>query len=245
MIEALSGLDYGFIFLAALLVGFSKTSVGGVGILAVLLMALAIPGKGSPGVLLPMLIVADIFAVIYYRRNCQWSILVKILPMTAVGIIFGYLVVDIIPHEVFEKVIGMIILVMLGMGLVLERYRKGFATSGLWTYLVGVIAGIVTMIANAAGPVFGVFLLQMGLTKAGFVGTRSWYFLLLNIFKVPFSANLGLITVDSLKLNLLFVPVIFLGALLGFKFLKMINLVAFKWLIRITALVAAFRLILF
>lgn len=245
MIEALSSLDYTYIFLAALLVGFSKTSVGGVGILAVLLMALAIPGKGSPGVLLPMLIVADIFAVIYYRRDCQWSILVKILPMTAVGIFVGYLVVDIIPHEVFEKVIGVIILAMLGMGLVFERYKKGFATSGLWTYLVGVIAGIVTMIANAAGPVFGVFLLQMGLTKAGFVGTRSWYFLLLNIFKVPFSANLGLISAESLKLNLLFVPVIFLGALLGFKFLKMINLEAFKWLIRVTALIAAFRLILF
>jgi uncharacterized membrane protein YfcA len=71
--------------MAALLVGFTKTSVGGVGILAVLLMALAIPGKASPGVLLPMLIVADIFAVIYYRRHCNWGILLKLFPMTAVG----------------------------------------------------------------------------------------------------------------------------------------------------------------
>jgi hypothetical protein len=85
----------------------------------------------------------------------------------------------------------------------------------------------------------------MGLTKASFVGTRSWYFLLLNLFKIPFSANLGLITADSLKLDLFFVPVIFLGAWLGFNFLKMINLVVFKWLIRIAALFAAFRLILF
>lgn len=165
--------------------------------------------------------------------------------MTAVGIFIGYLIVDLIPFEVFEKVIGFIILAMVVMGLMLERSKQSFTESGLWTYLVGVVAGIVTMIANAAGPVFGVFLLQMGLTKTSFVGTRSWYFLLLNIFKVPFSANLGLITADSLKLNLMFIPVIFVGAFLGVKFLKMINLTAFTWLIRITALIAALRLIVF
>ena len=245
MLMDLSYFAIGCVTLTALLVGFSKTSVGGVGILAVLLMAMAFPGKASPGVLLPMLIVADIFAVIYYRRDCNWSILIRILPMTAVGIFIGYLIVDLIPFEVFEKVIGFIILAMVVMGLVLDRYKQSFKGSGLWTYLVGVVAGVVTMIANAAGPVFGVFLLQMGLTKASFVGTRSWYFLLLNIFKVPFSANLGLITVDTLKLNLIFIPVIFVGAWLGVKFLKMINLTAFTWLIRITALVAAVRLILF
>lgn len=237
--------DYGTIVAAALIVGFTKTSVGGVGILAVLLMAMAIPGKASPGVLLPMLIVADIFAVIYYRRHSDWSILLKIFPATAVGIIIGYFIVDLIPQEVFEKAIGVIILAMVAMGFILERYKQTFATSGLWTQIVGTLAGIVTMIANAAGPVFGIYLLQMGLTKESFVGTRSWYFLLLNIFKVPFSINLGLITVDSLKLNLTMVPVIFIGAYLGFRFLQMINLNIFNWLIRITALVAAFRLIVF
>lgn len=245
MFMDLSYFAIGCVTLTAFLVGFSKTSVGGVGILAVLLMAMAFPGKASPGVLLPMLIVADIFAVIYYRQHCNWSILVKILPMTAVGIFIGYLIVDLIPFDVFEKVIGFIILAMVVMGLVLEKHKQSFVGNGLWTYLVGVIAGIVTMIANAAGPVFGVFLLQMGLTKASFVGTRSWYFLLLNIFKVPFSANLGLITADTLALNLMFIPVIFIGAWLGVIFLKMINLTAFTWLIRITALIAAVRLILF
>ncbi len=245
MLMDLSNFAIACVTLTALLVGFSKTSVGGVGILAVLLMAMAFPGKASPGVLLPMLIVADIFAVIYYRRDCNWSILFKILPMTAIGIFIGYLLVDIIPYEIFEKVIGAIILAMVVMGLVLENHKQSFTSNGMWTYLVGIIAGVVTMIANAAGPVFGVFLLQMGLTKQSFVGTRSWYFLLLNIFKVPFSANLGLITTDTLLLNLMFIPAIFIGAVLGAKFLKMINLTAFKWLIRITALIAAIRLMIF
>ncbi len=237
----LSTLSYVYIFLAALLVGFTKTSVGGVGILAVLLMALAIPGKASPGVLLPMLIVADIFAVIYYRRHCNWGILLKLFPMTALGVVIGYFAVDLVPVAAFEKLIGATILFMLGFEILVPKRRDAPAAL---TAFVGVFAGISTMVANAAGPIFGIYLLQMGLPKKEFVGTRSWFFLLVNIFKIPFSANLGLITVETLKLNLLFVPVLFLGAYLGYKVLGMLNMAAFKWLIRAAVLVSAAKLLL-
>jgi len=83
----ISTIQYFYIGLAAFIVGFTKTSVGGVGILAVLLMALAVPGKASPGVLLPMLIAADIMAVIYYRRWCQWRLLAGLLPPTFIGVV--------------------------------------------------------------------------------------------------------------------------------------------------------------
>ncbi len=239
----LTSLHLVYVVAAAMLVGFTKTSVGGVGILAVLLMALAIPGKASPGVLLPMLIVADIFAVLYYRRDCDWNILLRLFPATAIGILIGYFVVDAIPVAIFQKTIGVIILAMLGMNLVIENFKPAYSASRLWSWTVGLAAGVTTMVANASGPIFGVYLLQMGLSKQGFVGTRSWYFLLLNIFKIPFSANLGLITAESLKLNLVLVPLIFLGAWLGFRFLKLINLSMFKWLIRIAALAVAARLL--
>lgn len=228
--------------MAAFLVGFTKTSVGGVGILAVLLMALAIPGKGSPGVLLPMLIVADVFAVIYFRRHCNWGILLRLFPSAATGVVIGYFAVDIIPVSVFEKVIGATILFMLGFELLVPAKRNAPA---ILTVFVGIFAGFATMVANAAGPIFGVYLLQMGLPKNEFVGTRSWYFLILNVFKIPFSANLGLITFETLKLDLMFVPVIFVGAYLGYKFLGMINMLTFKWLIRAAVLVSATKLLIF
>jgi len=228
--------------MAAFLVGFTRTSVGGVGILAVLLMALAIPGKGSPGVLLPMLIVADVFAVIYFRRHCNWGILLRLFPSAAAGVVIGYFAVDIIPVSVFEKVIGATILFMLGFELLVPAKRNAPA---ILTVFVGIFAGFATMVANAAGPIFGVYLLQMGLPKNEFVGTRSWYFLILNVFKIPFSANLGLITFETLKLDLMFVPVIFVGAYLGYKFLGMINMLTFKWLIRAAVLISATKLLLF
>jgi len=238
-------IQYLYIGLAALLVGFTKTSVGGVGILAVLLMALAVPGKGSPGVLLPMLVVADIFAVIFYRRQCQWGILFKLVPLTVIGVIIGYFLLDIIPTRVFERIIGVIILVMLMLEFIVSKTGKTKFDGWLITVIVGIFAGVATMIANAAGPIFGIYLLQMGLAKKEFVGTRSWFFLMLNIFKLPFSANLGLITEETLRLDLMFVPAIVIGAIIGYWVLGLINVTIFKWLIRTASLVACIRLILF
>ncbi len=241
----ISTLHLVYIGLAAFLVGFTKTSVGGVGILAVLLMALAIPGKASPGVLLPMLIAADIMAVLYYRRSCQWGILLALMPAAFVGVVMGSAVLWALPDLRFERIIGFIILAMLVMDLGLGEVIRRFARGRLMAVVIGMIAGAVSMIANAAGPVFGIYLLQMGLSKAQFVGTRSWYFLVMNLAKLPFAISLGLVSKGTLMLNLMFLPVIVLGAVLGYGFLKYINIAPFKWLIRLTALVAAARLILF
>lgn len=231
--------------LAALLVGFTKTSVGGVGILAVLLMALAIPGKASPGVLLPMLIAADIMAVLYYRRNCQWHILLGLVPHVAVGLGLGYLVLHLAPDIHFEKVIGATILAMLLLDLLLSETARRHFRGRLITGITGAVAGTASMVANAAGPVFGIYLLQMGLNKAEFVGTRSWFFLVINVAKLPLAANLGLVTPQSLSLNLAFLPIIIIGAVLGYKVLGYINIRLFRILIRLAVLVAAIRLILF
>ena len=239
----LSLLQLLIIGLAAFIVGFTKTSVGGIGILSILLMAIAFPGKASPGVLLPLLIVGDIFAVIFYHRECQWHILLKIFPLTAFGVIIGYLVVDSIPASIFEKIIGIMILIMLMLEIGLSLTQKDLKGGWFSTGIMGIFAGIATMIANAAGPIFGLYLLQMGLTKNAFIGTRSWFFLILNLFKVPFSANLGLITVETLKLDLLFLPVILIGAFIGYHVLKFINIQWFTYLIRIAVVISAFRLI--
>ncbi len=215
------------------------------GILAVLLLALAFPGKASPGIMLPMLIVADIMAVLYYRRDCQWHILLKIFPAAVLGIVIGFFIADSVPVDLFEKLIGLLILLMLAVSFYIEHARLPPNASRPVTSFVGLFAGATSMIANAAGPIFGIFLLQMGLSKEKFVGTRSWYFLVLNIVKVPFSIKLGLITTDTLALNLASVPIILGGAWAGVIVLKWINLTLFKWLIRAAVLVAALRLLVF
>jgi uncharacterized membrane protein YfcA len=241
----LTTLQYVYVGAAAFIVGFTKTSVGGVGILAVLLVALAIPGKGSPGVLLPMMIAADIMAVIYYRRSCQWGLLLKLLPLTLVGIAVGFGILWILPDLNFEKIIGGTILAMFALDLALTETAKQHFRGNAISSIAGVIAGMASMIANAAGPVFGVYLLQLGLKKEEFVGTRSWFFLILNIAKVPFSVSLGLINSETLTVNFIFLPVILVGAYSGYKVLGFINIRLFGVLIRLAVLVAGLKLIAF
>ncbi len=239
----LSILSLGIIGFCAFLIGFSKTSVGGLGIVVVPLIAIAVPGPESTGLLLPILVVADFAAVLFYHRACDWSVIFRIFPTTAIGVVAGYLVMDILPRQIFGQVLGGIIIVMLLIGWIIEKKPISPFGNRFFTWFVGICAGISTMVANAAGPLLGIYLLQQGLPKHNFVGTRSVFFLMLNVFKMPFSANLGLITFTSLKLNIATIPLILIGAIVGTKLLKIINIHVFKWIIRGAATISAIKLL--
>lgn len=229
---------------SALLIGFSKTSVGGLVILVVPLVALAVPGPESTGLLLPMMIAADIMAVVAYHRACEWSVFGRIFPVTAIGVVLGYLLMGQIPREIFSSILGTIILLMLIIGGLVEKRPISPAGNHRLTWVVGICAGISTMVANAAGPLMGIYLLQQGLPKNNFVGTRSWYFLMLNIFKLPFSSHLGFVTPASLKINLCALPLIVLGGFIGVVALNFIKVTYFKWIVRMAAMVSAMKLLM-
>jgi uncharacterized membrane protein YfcA len=233
-----------YIAISAFLVGFSKTSVGGLGILVVPLIAIAMPGPESTGLLLPMLVIADIIAVIAYHRSCEWAVVRRIFPLTAIGVGIGYLIMDRLPRDIFSSILGTIVLFILIVGWILEKHPVSPTGNRIITWVVGICAGISTMVANAAGPLMGIYLIQQGLPKKNFVGTRSWYFLMLNLFKLPFSTRLGFVTLSSLMINLYALPLIFIGALIGVAVLRFIDVMLFKWIVRIAAVVSAIKLLM-
>jgi uncharacterized membrane protein YfcA len=109
---------------------------------------------------------------------------------------------------------------------------------------LGFMAGVTTMMANAAGPIMIIYLLAMRLPKIEFVGTGAWFFFVVNWLKVPFSANLELMTVESVKLDLMMLPFIAVGAMAGIFFLKRIPQKAFTAIVQILAAAAAIKLLL-
>ncbi len=245
MLEQLSVSSYIVLCLCALLVGVSKTGIPGTGILVVPLLASVLPAKASVGVLLPMLIFADFFAISYYRRNVVWAHLIRLMPWAVVGVIIGYFLLDRIDNNQLRPVIGVIVLGLLVLNYFRNNRLKEDDIPSNWQFaaVMGLLAGTTTMLANAAGPIMMIYLLAMRLPKQEFIGTRAWYFFLLNWFKVPFSANLGLINGESLKLDLLCFPVIAVGAIFGIYILKRIPQKFFNNLIQILAALAAIKLI--
>ena len=240
--------DYGLsaylvLFAASLLVGFSKTSVGSMAILAVPLVAIGFPARESVGILLPVMIFGDIMAVIHYRGSCNWPVILRFFPITAIGVVIGYFLLDLIDPDVFSIVLGLVIAVMLIAGYAIEGRKIDAGRGAVARWSAGISAGVATMMANAAGPIFGIYLLRLGLGKKEFIGTHSWYFLVLNLFKVPFSIDLGLITAETFGLNAMFLPAIVLGAVLGYSVVGMIDAKLIRTIIRLAAGAAAARLI--
>jgi uncharacterized membrane protein YfcA len=242
----LTPVDWVLAVLAAIGIGMAKAGFGGLGMLAILIMARVLPARESTGAILPMLILADIFAVYTYRRHAKGSLVLRMLPPAAAGIVCGWLLMPHIPTQVFGPLIGWLTLALIALVL-LQKFAPRLMNLAVehpgiaWPF--GWLAGSTTMIANAAGPVMTIYLLACRLPKFEFVGTAAWFFFAINLLKVPFSASLGLINSASLTLNLWLAPAVIGGLVAGRWTLRKINQAVFEWLMIVFSLLGAVRLI--
>lgn len=236
------------IAMCAFLVGVSKTGVPGIGILNVPLIAMAFADtKMSTGLLLPILAMADIFAVVYYRRHAQWKYILRLLPWALLGIAAGSVVIRYIDNNQLKPLIGIIILVLLGLNFWRQRHPdklEHLPSHWCFAALMGFAAGMTTQLANAAGPIMVIYLLAMRLPKNQYIGTGAWYFLILNWLKVPLFAWEGRIVPETLIADVVMLPLIAVGAITGIVILKKINQKWFNITVQVLALAAALKLAL-
>lgn len=234
--------------LAALCVGLSKTGFGGLGIVSVSLFAQLFPAKESTGALLPLMIFADFFAVWFYRRHAHWPDLLKLLPATLVGIVCGWWLMPRIPDRTFTMLLGWVILCLMALTAA-QRLRPsmmGRMGDHPWLGLAaGWATGVTTMLANAAGAIAAFYFLARRMDKMTFVGTAAWFFLIVNLAKVPFGLQLGLINVSSLRFDALLLPIVLAGAVAGRVLMRRIPQRLFEWITITLAGAAALRLIAF
>lgn len=241
----MSGLDptgIAVLLVAALLVGFAKTAIGGVASVSVALFAAVLPARESTGALLPLLIVGDVFAVRAYRRHADWPLLLRLLPSVAAGVLGGALFVARVEDTVMRRTIGGLLLALVVVHL-WHRRRGGRAVGRAAAQVFGLLAGFTTMVANAGGPVMALYLLASGLPMLGFLGTGAWFFLIVNLFKVPFSVALGLITPVSLAWDALLAVGVIAGALIGRAVVHRLDQRLFSRLVLVFTVLSALNLI--
>lgn len=216
--------------LAAALVGFSKTGINGTASLSILLFATVLPAKESTGALLPVLVIGDLFAIRFYSRHVSWPVLARLAPWVVVGVGAGAVALWYADDAVMRVVIGAVLLAMLALQ-VWSRLRPRPDDARPPTGLArksaaagtGAAAGAATMLANAAGPVMVLYLMLSGFPKLRFLGTMAWFFFAVNLFKVPISAGLGLITWTTLLTAAILVPAVAVGAFTGRALVHRVN----------------------
>ena len=246
MIEAydLTAMQWLIVLLCALLVGMAKTGLSGVGLMVVPILASVFGGRPSVGLLLPILVFADVFAVSYYNRHAEWKYILRLLPWALIGVGAGVLVGQVISDIVFNRLLAVVILTGIVL-MILQDMRKKASIPDYWWFAMGLglLGGFSTMIGNAAGPILALYLLSMRLPKNIYIGTGAWFFFIVNVFKVPFHVGIWkTITVQSLLFDVLMIPAIALGALLGIWLVKFFPEKAYRIFIIATTLFSALLL---
>ncbi|MCG7432065.1 sulfite exporter TauE/SafE family protein [Kocuria indica] len=225
MLPDLTWLAWVGLLCGAFLVGFSKTAMPGINTLAVALFAATLPARASTGVLLVLLLVGDCFALWSYRRYAHWPTLVRMMPAVIVGLALGGAFLAVAGDSAVRRSIGFLLLVLMGITLWQRRGRKkevsapsgeeSHAATKVVAASYGTLGGFTTMVANVGGPVMTMYFLAARFPKRAFLGTAAWFFVTMNVLKVPISVCLGLLTAHTLAMDAVLVPGVVLGALVG------------------------------
>jgi uncharacterized membrane protein YfcA len=141
------------------------------------------------------------------------------MPSALVGILIGVYIGDKISDIHFQIMLGVIIISGALMTLIKIDVKRNKSLS----ILIGFLGGFITMVGNAAGPIMSIYFLSMGFEKNKFIGTAAWFFLFVNIIKVPFHIIFWkTINLDTLMFDIMLFPLILVGALIGVWIVKKI-----------------------
>lgn len=227
--------------------GLSKSGLKGIGMVSIPILAFLYGGMASSGILLPFLIFGDFFAIRNYKSSIKWSQIRSLLPWSIAGILLAVAVGKLISDALFRNMMAVAVIVCLAVILYFDFSGKKTDLSKfpLLSKLTGFSGGFATMIGNAAGPIFDVYLLSMRLPKESFLGTAAIFFIVLNLFKLPFHMFVWhSVTLSTLQMNLIMMPMVFFGSWAGKKIVSYIPEKEFRYLvIAIIALSAALLLI--
>lgn len=232
--EAWTPLLIGIVVVGVFLYGFSKTAMPVAGVFAGPLLAAALGATTASGLMVPLLLLGDLFALGYYRQHADWKLIRRLVPGVLAGFAITALLFAFLSTEALGRIIGVLILA----SLLLEVWRRWQDRRGhdlqpmtSWSGIAffGTLAGMTTMAANAGGTAMTLYLLKMRISMLVFMGTSAWFFFILNLVKVPIVAGLGFMDGSTLLAGLWLSPLIVIGALVGVFTFRRMNEQVFTW----------------
>lgn len=204
---------------AVLIFGISKGGFGGgLGTLAVPLMALAVSPLQAAAILLPILCFADLVSLWAYRGKWIWTELRILLPASLAGITIGTLLFEYMSPAVIRLIIG-VVAVLFTLHFVVSRRLRRSSKSKDFPQSLGLIAGaaagFTSFVAHAGGPPISMYLLRRPLNRTDFVATTVLFFTVVNYVKLVPYTWLGQLQSENLLTSLVLSPLAPIGVLTG------------------------------
>lgn len=218
------------VVISVLLYGFSKTAMPVAGVLAGPLLAAALGAPVAAGLMVPLLVFGDLFALAYYRQHADWGLIRRLVPGVLLGFLITAVLFRFLPVSTLGRIVGLLILASVALEVWrrwserhLDHAQLEPMTSRLGIVFYGSLAGMTTMAANAGGAAMTLYLVKMRVSMLAFMGTSAWFFFVLNLIKIPVVGGLGFISRETLIADLWLAPLIVVGALVGVTVFRRMN----------------------
>ncbi|MBZ0290600.1 MAG: sulfite exporter TauE/SafE family protein, partial [Anaerolineae bacterium] len=189
------------VIIATMLIGLSKGGLGGPvpPMLTTPLLSQFMPVSNAVSLALPLLMIADVFALWAYWRQWDMRYIKLTLPAAALGVLVGMLLLSSLPNQLLRPILGVLTLIVVIYKLVSDRLKAVEYQPRPWhAYLAGGGAGLTSALANAGAPPWTAYMLLQGVSPKVFIATTTLFFASVNAIKLPFTIGLGLLKLDLL-----------------------------------------------
>ena len=210
---------------AIILYGIAKSGLGGsMTLISIPLMTIVMPLNQALGIILPILIFSDFIATYKYRKEFDLGTLKLMIPFAAIGIIIGYLTFSYFSEELLKFVIGLMGFIFASHYFFFKKDKEVKSQKNLLKGgICSTIAGFTSFCVHAGGTPVSIYMLPLRVKKEIYVGTRIIFFTFVNLIKLPLYINLSMTNFDTFKQSVILFPVAFLGILIGYKLIKIIE----------------------
>ena len=231
--------------LAVFIVGLAKSGlVGSMAVVGVPLLTLIMAPREAAGVMLPLMLVMDAFAVYAYRRDIDWRNMSILLPGAVTGIVIGWTTSAIVSDHMVRLLIGIISLIfILDAIFPIRKKIVGKPPSKPWGVFWGGVTGFTSFVAHAGGPPFQVYVLPQRLSPSVYAATSAWFFAIVNTLKLIPYFFLGQLSATNLEISALLVPVAIAGVLVGIVLVRRIAIEQFYRIAYVLVFLLSLKLI--
>ena len=220
------------IAILGLMIGLAKGGFGGLGALLTPILSLVLPVSSAVGVLLPMLIVGDVFAIYMYWKEWDLELVKRMFPAGVAGALVGTFLLSYVSPNGLRIALGIFVLLSVAYKFLSDRIQAIRYQPRLWhAPAAGLLSGVASGMFNSGGPPFNSYLLLQKLEARPFIATTAIFFALLNLIKVPGFLYTGVLdpyVLFSLWWVFPFIPV---GIWVARITLTRLSPAAFEWII--------------